>query len=144
MFLQGSVTRTRSRQDPQLESKFLLYVVSTLVNIVSRINYLSLFHLLLCCFSQKFLYPSLQKFLWKAAQKQMKQFDVENCQIWIFFVESMSEAYYPHISFCIRVLIKLRILSIFSLKKTNIFSQFWEFEKIIINIGENRIGSFIW
>ena len=40
MFLQVSANETHLRQDPQLESKFQLYVVSTLVNIVSRINQL--------------------------------------------------------------------------------------------------------
>ena len=38
MFLQVNAYETVSQQDPQLESKFLQYVESTLVNIVSRIN----------------------------------------------------------------------------------------------------------
>ena len=112
MFLQGSVTGTRSRQDPQLESKFLLYVVSTLVNIVSRINQ---FKLVSSAFALLFTKIDLK------SSANMKQFDVENCQIWIIFCRIKFTAYYSHISFCIRVLIKLRILSIFSLKKTNIF-----------------------
>ena len=38
MFLQVNAYETVLQQDPQLESKFLLYVESTLVNIVSKIN----------------------------------------------------------------------------------------------------------
>ena len=38
MFLQVNAYETVLQQDPQLESKFLLYVESTLVNIVSIIN----------------------------------------------------------------------------------------------------------
>ena len=38
MFLQVNAYETVLQQDPQLESKFLLYVELTMVNIVSRIN----------------------------------------------------------------------------------------------------------
>ena len=46
MFLQVNAYETVSQQDPQLESKFLQYVESTLVNIVSIINQFTLMEII--------------------------------------------------------------------------------------------------
>ena len=122
MFLQVNAYKTVLQQDPQLESKFLQYVESTLVNIVSRINQF------------KFTFDCQ---IWE----NCRRINAWRLLLHIFLNKSFDQTTNPVNFFTtISHLIKKNHIG----PKYTLFSHFWEFKKVITNIGENRIRSFIW